>query len=265
VRGLVCGLGVLVLAGCGTTAASLATPTTSASPPVPTATASASGSESGLPALPTYNSNEAHHVPAGKYVTGDAGFFPGFVLKIPEGWTLNESTEGEIKLHPDDRSDAVIYFWKDLAPVVTNNRDGTVGQVLEDGGRSRDDVLRWLTTTSDFEVVEGPKQVSVGASIQGTLLVLRASDTANFGDDGCPDNPRCAAIFTDPRHFVDDFYAIGGDELARIFIASAHYLQGDHTLFVVLDAPNHKALDKLAVDAQPILNSLRLPATYTDN
>ena len=91
------------------------------------------------------------------------------------------------------------------------------------------------------------------------------SATANFAWDDCPDNPRCAAIFTDPRHWGDDFYAIGDDEVARIFIATVTLQDGDHTFFVTLDAPTKDELITLATDSGTIIESLRLPTTYVDN
>jgi hypothetical protein len=51
--------------------------------------------------------------------------------------------------------------------------------------------------------------------------------------------------------------------VARIFIATAHYPEGDHTFLVTLDAPNRQDLARLAKDAEPIIQSLRLPESYT--
>lgn len=53
--------------------------------------------------------------------------------------------------------------------------------------------------------------------------------------------------------------------MARLFIAAVHFPDGDHTFFVVLDAPNKEELVTLGTDTQPIIQSLRLPATYVDN
>jgi hypothetical protein len=225
---------------------------------------SASPAASGPAELPAYHEGSPRSIPAGTYLTGSTGFFPGLALTIPDGWTVTEADAGEIGLHPAGRPDDSLLIWKDMAAVVTNDRDKTVGQVRDDIGRTSDALLTWLTTTTDFAILEQPGDVSVGDSIQGTQLTLGVSDSANFAWDDCPDNPRCAAIFTDPAHWGHNFYAIGGDEVARIFIASVHYADGDHTFFVVLDAPNQAELVTLGTDAEPIIRSLKLPGTYID-
>jgi hypothetical protein len=270
VRSIALAVWVVILAGCaGGSVASepLATPSVSAP-------ASASPSAAGPAELPAYHDGSPRTMPAGTYVTvltpvppvvgGSTGFFPGLGITIPDGWTATESDAGEISLHPLNRPNESLLLWKDLAAVVTNNREQTVGDVRDDIGRTSDALLEWLTTTTDFTILAQPEQVIVGDSIKGTQLTLGVSGTANFATDDCPDNPRCAAIFTDPKHWGNGFYAIGGDEVARIFIATAAFPDGDHTFFVTLDAPSQERLVKLAADSEPIIESLRLPASYVD-
>ena len=211
-------------------------------------------------------------MPAGSYLTGSTGFFPGLGITIPDGWMVSESDAGEVSLHPSTRPNDSLLLWKDLAAVVTNNREQTVGDVRDDIGRTSEALLDWLTTTTDFTILARPEEVTVGDSIRGTQLTLGVSATANFAWDDCPDNPRCAAIFTDPvpheadlANWGDNFYAIGGDEVARIFIATVTFPEGEHTFFVTLDAPTQDELSRLAADAESIIESLRLPATYVDN
>jgi hypothetical protein len=253
------GLSITILAACGG-----GTPSSSSlaftAPP-----SSASPSPSGPAELPTYHEGLPRSIKPGTYLTAIDGFFPGLSLTIPAGWQATETDTGEIALHPANRPDDAILLWKDIAAVVTNNRSGTVGEVLDNVGRTADALLDWLTTTKDFAILAKPTGVTVGDSIKGTQLTLGVSNTANFAWDDCPDNPRCAAIFTDPRHWGSNFYAIGGDEVARVFIATVHYPDGDHTFLVTLDAPNENELVTLAADAEPIIQSLRLPARYTDN
>jgi hypothetical protein len=219
----------------------------------------------GAEPLAIYHEGPPRRLSPGRYVTGSYGFFPGLELTIPPGWTTTETDSGEIGLHPAASPDAALFLWKDMRAVVTHNRHHSVGQVREDIGPNADQLLNWLTTTSDFSVVSAPVATTVGESIQGQQLTLEVSNTANFGWDDCPDNPRCAAILTDPKHWGGNFYAIGGDETARIIIATVPYPEGDHTFFVTLDAPNHGELAKLAKEAQPIIDSLRLPQEFTAN
>jgi len=125
--------------------------------------------------------------------------------------------------------------------------------------------MEWLTSTSDFAILAKPKSVTVGEGIKGRRLTLTTSAKANFGWDDCPDNPHCAAIVTDPSHWIRNFYAIGGAEVSRIFVTTLHYPEGDHTFFVTLDAVSAGDLAAFADEAQPIIDSLRLPATYFAN
>lgn len=247
---------LLLIAGCasGATARS-----TASAAPRPAA------ARSTTPLLPVFHEASPRSIPAGRYRTGAYGFFPGLEITIPEGWTATETDGGEIGLQPTDHPENTLMLWKDMAAVVTNNRHRTVGQVRDDVGRTAEDLLGWLTKTPDFEVVSRPVRTTVGSSIPGTQLTVTSSKTANFALKDCPDNPRCAAILTDPAHWGDNFFAIGGAEVARVFVASVTYADGDHTFLVTLDSPNPAALRRFAVEAEPIIRSLRLPTTFVSN
>jgi hypothetical protein len=261
-------LAVGVLAGCGgagSTAPSAVPPSAQPTVTIPAATPVTSPGASGTATLPLVHDGAGGPIPAGTYVTGREGFLPGLGITIPAGWTASETDDGEISLAPADRPDDKLLIWKDLAAVVTHNRDGTLGHVLPDVGRTEAALIEWLTTTKDFEILSAPKAQTVGDSIKGTELMAGVSSTADFGEPECPDNPRCVAFFTDPAHWGEDFYAIGGDEVARIFIGTAHFPEGDHTFFVTLDTPSQAELAAFAPIAAPIIASLKLPAAYVAN
>ena len=211
-----------------------------------------------------YNEGSLHSVAAGTYKTDLDGFFPGLTITIPAGWSASESDDGELSLHPDDRPNDALLLWKDMAAVVTNNRTSTVGQPLAGVARTAPALKSWLTTTSDFAILAKPKPATVGNGVKGDELTLTTSRTANFALDDCPDNPHCVAILTDPVHWGSNFFAIGGKEVARIFVATLPY-PGNHTFFVVLDSVNPVDLAEFATEAQPIIDSLGLPASFNDN
>jgi len=262
VVGVVLCLPVLILAACGGSSGGPST----GSPSSPEAGPSGrEPSAAALPELPTYHEGDARPLQPGRFVTAGAGFFPGLELTIPPGWTTTEADSGEIGLHPAADPDSGLFLWKDMRAVVTHNRHHTVGEVRKDVGPGAEQLLDFLTRTSDFSVVSAPAATTVGDSIRGTQLTLNVSRTANFAWNDCPDNPRCAAILTDPKHWGGNFFAIGGDETARIFVATVHYRDGDHTLFVTLDAPDRPQLAKLASEAQPIIDSVRLPTSFINN
>ncbi len=258
-------LACLALAACSNESDSdtaAASPTSSS----PTQSSSPSPTEpAGPDQLPTYHDGDPQPIPAGTYVTASDGFFPGLKLTIPAGWTATEADSGEIGLHPADAPDNGLYVWKDMKAVITHNRDKKVGQVDKSVGDTAEELIHWLTTTSDFRILASPTPVSLGPSVKGTQVTLDISDTANFAWNDCPVNPRCAAIFTDPLHWGDGFYAIGGPEVAQISIGTVHYPDGDHTLFVTLDCPNPAALKKFAPHAEAIIKTLKPPAKYTQN
>jgi hypothetical protein len=238
----------------------------SASAGAPATTSSPSAAPSGPTELPVQHEGTSIEIDPGTYITAKPdGFFPGLTLTIPPGWFATEADSGEINLHPVDRKDDGILLWKDLVPVVPNNRSGKAGQPLKGVGTTADALVKWLTSTSDFAILAKPKTVTIGDGVKGKQLTLTTSKHANFADKGCPANPRCAAIFTDPDHWFGEFYAIGGNEVSRIFVTTLHYPEGDHTFFVTLDAPSAHDLAPFASEAQPIIDSLRLPSTYVAN
>jgi hypothetical protein len=195
----------------------------------------------------------------------DESFLPGVELTVPDGWLMEESDWGELKLIPAAAASSAFNLWHDVSPTHTNNQDGKAGQVIHGADESAEGIISWLTSTPDIEILDGPEDVTIGNGIDGQQLTLTTSETADFADPGCPDNPRCVALFHDNHHWaLEDFYAIGGDEVARIFIAPVHFPEGDHTFFVVLDAPNEDALRTLAEESQPILDSLQLPEHFVD-
>ena len=59
-----------------------------------------------------------------------------------------------------------------MVPVVTNNRSGKVGQPLKGVGTTADALVKWLTSTSDFAIVDKPKTATVGDGVKGKQLTL---------------------------------------------------------------------------------------------
>lgn len=217
--------------------------------------------------MPVRHGGSADPIDAGMYYTrDDEGFFPGLQLTIPEGWLAEETDFGEMKLIPADDRNSLLLMWKDLSPVYPDSQGGHVaGQVIDGADKSAEAIIAWLTSTPSFAILSAPTAVTYGDGIAGTELALTTSDSANFGNAECPDNPHCSALFTDQVWWPpDDFYAIGGAETARIFIAPVHYADGDHTFFVALDVPNSDAVAGMAEKSQPIIDSLILPETWVD-
>jgi hypothetical protein len=150
-----------------------------------------------------------------------------------------------------------------MVAVVTNNRNGTVGQPLEEIGTTADDLIAWMTSTPDFKIVEAPHPATVG-DITGTQLTLVTSETADWGQEGCDVAPRCVAILTDPKHWGGNYVGISGVEPMQIFVGDLPY-DGGHTLVIAQSAEDVDDLRAANDESRPILNSLRLPDTFTAN
>ena len=121
-------------------------------------------------------------------------------LTVPDGWLAEETDSGVLKLRLAG-SDNALLIWKDLLPVETNNRDGSVGKPMLDADATADGIVEWLTTLSDVDILEGPTNVTFGDGIEGVELTLTTSNTADFAEPDCPDNPHCVALFTDIQHW----------------------------------------------------------------
>ncbi len=130
--------------------------------------------------------------------------------------------------------------------------------ILKNVGTSPKAIMAWITGNPDFHIVAAPTPVTSVGGIEATRVVLVISHTARYGDRQCPANPRCADLFS--RRDGGEYYSIGGREEIRLDIAAIKIDGRPHTLFIVLDAPDHAKLQQLAALAQPVIDSVRLHA-----
>ena len=92
-----------------------------------------------------------------------------------------------------------------------------------------------------------------------TSLVVGVSRSSNYGDPGCPANPRCVDLLTNGYWGSSNFYGIGGDEEVRLYIGTIQISGTPHTFLVALDAVNRADLLRLEKAANPIIQGVRLP------
>ncbi len=200
---------------------------------------------------------------AGTYSTGTGAhsFVPGMTLTVPRGWSSHSLIWLEFSLippgHPDDR----VFFWEDMLAVKSSG-PGHGTTILPNVGKSPKAIISWLTHNPDFLVVSPPTAVTGVDGIKATRVVLGISHRARYGDSACPYNPRCADLFARPDN-LSEYFSIGGRNEVRIDIATIKVGGTTHTLFVVLSADTHAQLEGLTPLAQPIINSVRLPAGAT--
>jgi hypothetical protein len=244
------------------------TPTQSA--PAPTTAASTGPAATAAPVptgpaiLAVCHDQQACTVSAGSYLTGPSGFFPGLAITVPNGWRPGELDAGELSLGPIDHPDDHLELWKDVRVVVSNHWTHPADTIVESVGQTPAAFIKWFTTDRDFDVIEKPVSITIGG-VDGQALAVDISTTANYGDAGCPANPRCADFVTDPKHWGSDFFGTGGDAADWMFFASVHYPTGDHLFAIVLDAPSPAELTKFRTEAQAVIDSLIAPTTYMDN
>ncbi len=260
-------LAVLAVGCQGAAPSAVSSPSASATPGLATPMASpaiASPVPSGLPELAECSFGEHCQVPAGSYVTGRGGFFPGLEITVPAGWYFAEQDAGELILQPSVRQYPVLSMAKDVRVVTTTRTMGPETQIVEDVAGTPEAFVEWFTNSPDFTILEPPAAASV-AGATGTMFTLQVSESAAFGDPGCPWNPRCGDIFTDPAHWGPNVFSIGGDETARMFVASVPYAGADHLLAISWIVPSAAELPAFVKATQPIVDSITLPEQFVAN
>ena len=258
----------LVVAGCSN--ASPQTPT-SAPPSTPTAApasvvaiASPTPGPSRQATLVVCGFGQHCDAASGTFVTDADGFFPGLQITMPAGWFFSEQDSGELTLHPSDDPEKAVALFKDVRVVTTTREMGPYNEVVEEVGPTGEAFVDWFTSNDDFTVTDEPAAATI-AGTTGTVLTLSVSEKAKYGDAECPSNPRCADLFTDPAHWGDLNFGLGGPNPTRLYVADVPYPGGDHLFAIAWDAGPASELDAWVERTMPILDAIRLPAEYVRN
>jgi hypothetical protein len=238
-----------------------------AGPASPPASQTGSPAHTTQPAVPALASDCSSSSPcpiaAGTYQLGPGTVFPGLEVTVPSGWSSSENTPGELTLVPPGQPNDALKFWLDMVAVKSSGA-GHGTTVLKSVGRTPSALTAWLTRDRDFLIVSKPAPATIGHGMTMTSLVVGVSRSANYGDPGCPANPRCADLFTNSYWGSSNFYGIGGDEEVRLYLGTIQISGRPHTFLVALDVVNHADLLRLEKAANPIVNNVRVP-TGTGN
>jgi hypothetical protein len=238
-----------------------------AGPASPSASQTGSPAHTARPAVPALASGCSSSSPcliaAGTYRLGPQTVLPGLEVTVPSGWSSTENTPGELTLVPPGQPDDTLKFWLDMVAVKSSGT-GHGTTILKNVGRTPSALTAWLTHNPDFLIVSMPAPATIGQGITMTSLAVGVSRSANYGDPGCPANPRCADLFTNSYWGSSNFYGIGGDEEVRLYLGTIQISGSPHTFFIALDAVNHADLLRLEKAAKPIVNNVRVP-TGTGN
>ena len=196
------------------------------------------------------------HYRAGTYRLGAALVLPGLQLTLPAGWRSTEATNAELKLIPPGPDDEELHLWVDMLPVKSSGPGH--GSPLKGVGTTPNAIVSWLTGNPDFLITSKPLSVTIAGDVHATRLTLAVSNTANYGDPGCPDNPHCADLFTTPR-WGNTVYGIGGKNEVQLYLATISIRGKSHTMLIDFDGANHAKLMRIVRLATPILAAMRLP------
>jgi hypothetical protein len=250
VRGaLVAALSVAVTAGCTGTPVS---------PPSSASSSSAATSPS-VPLLPADCTDSVPcHIAAGSYVLGVEAVLPGLAVRLPAGWESPENNDAQLILIPADRPDDRVFIWQNVAAVKSTG-PGHCLTVLTHVGRTPAALADWLIHDRDFSIMSGPDRQVIAHGLPTISLVVGVASGARYGDTGCPANPRCADLFTEPGIMVNDFYGIGGLEQVRLYLGSVRTASTRDTIVVGEDATDQADLTQLTHQTAAVLSSLVLP------
>jgi hypothetical protein len=258
----------LVVAGCSTgpqeapSSPSLATLT--ASPTSAVATASPTPQPSREATLVVCGFGDRCDAEPGTFVTDANGFFPGLQITTPAGWFFTEQDSGELALHPIDDPNKTVALYKDVRVITSTREMGPYNEIVKDVGPTAEAFVQWFTHNEAFTVVEAPTAATI-AGTTGTVFTLAVSEAAKFGDPHCPSNPQCADLWTDPAHWGDNNFGIGGPTPVRLYVADVPYADGDHLFAIMWDGGPASELDAWVARTMPILDSILPPAVYVDN
>jgi hypothetical protein len=191
-------------------------------------------------------------------VLGGGGVLPGLGLRVPRGWHGVENDQGELHLTPPRDPNESVFVWRgNVAVRSTGTGHGTV---LPGVGRTAAALVQWLSTNHDLTIFRAAHRAQLARGWEATELSLEVSPSARYGDAGCPSNPRCADIFTNPGYWGGSSYGIGAPEAVTLFLSTIDEGSRTDTVIVALDGLSRSALRHLATVAEPVLRSLRVPS-----
>jgi hypothetical protein len=221
---------------------------------------SADKAQADVTAPPAYcQANNPCPIAAGTYRLDPASVLPGLEMTVPAGWAVTENTPGEFSMAAPGLPNDGLKFWLDMEAVISSG-PGHGTTLLKGVSSTPIGLISWLTRDRDFLIVSKPAPATVGHAITMTSLVIGVSRSANYGDSGCPANPRCADLLTNWYWGTSGSYGIGGDGQVRLYLGTILISGKQHTFLIAFDADNHADLLRLEERAVPILNSVHLPS-----
>jgi hypothetical protein len=244
-RVVVCGLGALIVSGCGAQQT-----TGSQSSGATSGAASSSASVTTLPAA------TLSALPSGAYTSKT--FIPGMAFTLSAGsWYRLIDERVVFSLIPVADLNATMSVWLDPA-LVDASGTHRPGVFSTPAGFSD-----WLTKDSNLAVSKRAAVV-FGNAAPAIVLDLAVPATATNEDPMCPADRRpCVVLIKLNANTNGQPWDVGmtQGERMRLYVVGVGDAASQRTLVVALDASSPAALDHLAALAEPVLSTLQLPAT----
>jgi hypothetical protein len=248
---------LIVAAGCGGGSSSAGGASTPAGSTAGAATKTSSASAAPRTFdLTTCSDASPCRMAPGTYMLGTDEVASGLKLTLPSGWQSPEANTVNVLFAPAAHPQERMALWLGVSAVQSTGPGHGV-TVLRQVGHSPHALVKWLTTNPDFAIIAAPARATIGPGTPAIALTVGVSSTARYGDSGCPWNPRCADMFTSPGLSPQDSYGIGGHEQVRLYLAKATADPGG-AFVIILDAPNHHALNQLTAIATPIVHTIQM-------
>jgi hypothetical protein len=242
-----------------TSSSAAAAATRSQATPAPATTPTPSKTAAPAPNLirPVCGERSPCKLSAGTWtLTGKYSFIEGAQITVPDGWESREQDAGEFNLFPLAHPDDHILMVKDIVAVATDGSAGVVTTVP----KTIDGLTAYWRSDPNLEVSKS-KPATIAGGIPAITYVISVSPHARFADPECPVAPLCADLFTDPRYW-EGVYGFGAPAAVRVYLATIRNGTEDHLFMIGLEGADAAALKRLTRDAAPIIDSLRIPASF---
>jgi hypothetical protein len=176
--------------------------------------------------------------------------------KAAGSWSQVKDERSALSLIPAADQTATIFMWLDplLVDVKGVPRAGITNTPAA--------FSQWLVKDANLVVSERGAPIFESAT-EAIVLDLAVSPKATNEDPGCPASAQPCVVLIKERGGNSNPWDIGmgQGERMRLYIVGVGQGTTQNTFVVLLDATSSAGLDSLDVLAQPVLRSLRLPAT----
>lgn len=181
---------------------------------------------------------------AGTYTS--KAFTPAVTYTLPVGWSNPEDAAGYFHLAPAGSDVVGIYLFRDA---VAMSQDASCPDSPASGvAKSAKELATWMSSLPGV-VASDPKPATVGA-LSGYVIDLGIKQTWKQSCPFANGSPTVPLFLNTTTGF---HWIMAGSERLRLFVLD---FPGGGTVLVDIDAFDGSLIDKLLVDAMPIVSSM---------